>query len=39
MPLKEIFYITDMVVLNKEFAEKLKENRLMETFIMVRGYH
>ena len=39
VPLKDIFYVTDLVVLNKDFANKLIDNRLQETFLMVRGYH
>ena len=28
VPLKEIFYITDLAIINKEFAQKVKENEL-----------
>ena len=37
--MNEVLYITDLVIINKDFAEKLKQNHLEGTFIMVRGYH
>ena len=39
VPLKEIFFITDLLIISKDFAVKLKQNNLEGTFIMVRGYH
>ena len=37
VPLREVFYITDMVVVNKALAKKLKKSNLQGSFIMVRA--
>ena len=37
VPLKEVFYITDMVVLNKALARKLRKSQLEGSYIMVRA--
>ena len=39
VPLNEIFYITDLVMLSRGFAQHLRDNKLEGTYIMVRGYH
>ena len=39
VPLNEIFYITDLIMLSPDFAKHLKDNKLEGTYIMVRGYH
>ena len=37
VPLKEIYYITDTVVVNKALARKLKKSNLQGSYIMVRA--
>ena len=37
VPLKEIFYLTDMCVMNKKLAQKLRKANLSGSFIMVRS--
>ena len=37
IPLKQVYYLTEMVVLNRTLAKKLKKSNLEGSFIMVRA--
>ena len=37
VPLREVYYITDMIVVNKALAKKLKKSNLEGSYIMVRA--
>lgn len=37
VPLRDVYYLTDMVTINKELAMKLKKSNLSGSYIMIRA--